>query len=195
MRRLLASLLVVTILFFGAEAKAEPKEFSFDKSHTSILFRISHGGFSDFIGEFLEYDGKVILDEANPANSSVEVTIRPEGIDTDLPDFDKKLQDKNFFNTAEFPEAKFVSNEVEMTGENTAIVHGDFTMLGQTHPITLDVTLNKIDNDVWRGTYKAGFSATAVIDRTLWDLSYGAPTIGSHVSIIIETEVDRPQDN
>ncbi len=185
-------MMAAVIWGMSSPAYAEAEKFTFDTSHTSILFFINHGGFSDFVGEFLDYDGHVMLDEDNPEDSSIDVTIKPRGIKTDLPDFDDKLQNDSFFNTSAFPNARFVSTKVEQTGENTAKVTGDFTMLGVTKPLVLDITLNKIGKDQWRNTYKAGFSITGTIKRSEWGLTYALPAVGDDVRLMIEAEVERP---
>ncbi len=166
--------------------------YTFDKAHTNILFKIDHAGFSKFVAEFQEYDGTVMLDFDKPEESAVNIVIKPAGIDTDLPDFDKKLQGKEFFNSEEFPEATFKSTKIMTTGENTAQVTGDFTLRGVTKPLTLDVTLNKHGYDKWRKTYKAGFSAKGVFKRSEWGFDTYVPVVGDEVHLLIEAEVERP---
>lgn len=191
MKHHLRTATALTLLLFAAPSQAADT-YSFDKAHTSIQFKIDHAGFSKFIGEFMEYDGSITLDEDKPERSNVNITIRPEGINTDLPDFDKKLQGKKFFNSEAFPEATFTSTRVITTGEKTADIVGDFTLLGVTKPLTLHATLNKMGYDKWRDRYKAGFSLHGSFKRSEWGLDTYVPVIGDEVIIEIETEIDRP---
>ena len=166
--------------------------FTFDAGHTYIGFEIDHLGFSQTLGEFTKYDGTLKLDRANLANSSVEVTIDTNSIDTDQADFDEHLRSADFFNVAVHPTMTFKSTKVEAVDADTLKVTGDFTMLGQTRPVVLDVELNKIAPHPFRPTIEvAGFSATTTIDRTQWGFDKYAPAVGAEVKIRIETEFNR----
>lgn len=191
--KLFSTLLVSTALF-AASVQAEPKEFTFDKSHTNIVWGISHAGFSNFLGEFMDYDGKVMLDEQDPTKSSVEVTFKTGSARSDNDTLDGKLKGADFFNTEKFPEATFKSTKVTKTGEKTAKVDGELTLLGVTKPVTLDVTLNKIGLDKWQNKHKAGFHATTTFKRSDFGMKYLVPDVGDEVTITIDTELFRERE-
>lgn len=166
--------------------------FKFDPAHTYVGFEIDHLGFSKTFGEFTKYDGTLNLDRDNLANSSIEVTIDTGSIDTDQADFDEHLKSADFFNVAAHPAMTFKSTKVEDVGNGTLKVTGDFTMLGQTHPVVLDAKLNKIAPHPFNPKVEvAGFSASTTIDRTQWGFDKYAPAIGAEVKIRIETEFNR----
>jgi polyisoprenoid-binding protein YceI len=50
---------------------------------------------------------------------------------------------------------------------------GDLTIKDVTKPVTLDVEFNGVATDPW-GNEKAGFEATADINRTDWGLTWNA---------------------
>jgi polyisoprenoid-binding protein YceI len=166
--------------------------YAFDTSHTKILFMIDHAGFSKFVGEFRQYEGDVSLDLDAPEKGNITIRIMPDGIETGLPDFNEKLKGKEFFNTSEHPVAVFKSTKITMTGKNTADVTGDFTLLGVTKPLTLQMTHNKHGYDKWRKAYKAGFSIRGAFKRSEWGFDTYVPVVGDEVSLLIETEVERP---
>jgi len=183
--------LAAALALLAAPAFAADK-FTFDAGHTYIGFEIDHLGFSQTLGEFTGYDGTLTLDRANLANSSIDVTINTASIDTDQPDFDEHLRSADFFNVAAHPTMTFRSTKVETVDDDTLRVTGDFTMLGQTHPVVLDVELNKIAMHPFRPTIEvAGFSATTTLDRTRWGMDKYAPAVGTEVTIRIETEFNR----
>ena len=166
--------------------------FKFDAGHTYIGFEIDHLGFSQTLGEFTKYDGTLLLDRSDLAKSSIEVNIDTASIDTDQDDFDEHLRGADFFNVAQHPSMAFKSTKVEDAGDGMLKVTGDFTMLGQTHPVVLDVKLNKVAPHPFRPTVEvAGFSARTTIDRTTWGLDKYAPAVGASVTIRIETEFNR----
>lgn len=168
-------------------------EFRFDAGHTYIGFEIDHLGFSKTLGEFLKYEGTLVLDRENLARSSIEVSIDAASIDTDQEDFDEHLRSADFFDVANHPTMRFKSTKVEDLGNGRLKVTGDFTMLGKTHPVVLDVSMNKVAPHPFRPTIEvAGFSARTTLDRTQWGMDKYAPAVGKDVSIRIETEFNRP---
>lgn len=178
----------LAVLFAGS-ASAEPQEYIFDKSHSHIGMTWDHLGFSDFRARFSNFSGTLILDEATPENSSLEIVIPIVSIDTGSAVFDEHLQGEDFFNAAVYPTATFKSTRVVLTGEKTAMVHGDLTIRGVTQPVTLDVVLNKIADHPMTGKKAAGFTATAQIERSAFGLDYFVPAVSDEVDIFVSTEV------
>lgn len=170
-------------------AQAAPEQFVFDDTHTDILFAVSHLGFSKTYGRFNRSEGLITLDASNPENSSVEVTIDASSIDSNLQKRDDHLRGGDFFNVATHPTITYKSTEISVTGENTAMVTGDLTMLGVTKPVTLDVTLNKAGpSPAAPDKTVAGFSATATLKRSDFGMTYGLPVLGDEVEMIFEIE-------
>lgn len=177
----------VFILSAALPAQAEPVRYDFDKSHTQIQFFSDHGGFSTQEGEFHDFDGFFAFDREKPENSSIDVTIQTASIDMDSERWDTHMKSADFFNVEKFPAMTFKSTEIKVTGDNTADITGDLTLLGVTKPVTLHVTHNKSGENM-RGTFVSGFSAVATIDRTQWGMNYGVPMMSPMIDIRIETE-------
>lgn len=188
MRKQIITTIASIVVLTSAAAKAADT-YSFDKSHTHILFYVSHFGFSTTQGEFLDFDGTLLLDPEDPANSTVSVTIDAASIDTGYAERDEHLRTADFFDVEQFPVISFESRDVEMTGDDTAIVTGDLTILGETREVQLDVKLNGMGPHPFReGVSVAGFDATATILRSDFGMSYGVPAVGDEVEIRITTE-------
>ena len=123
------------------------------------------------------------------------MTIDPTSIETDYPypekkDFDKKLVQKaEWFNATKFPEIKFTSTAIEMTGENTAIMTGDLTFLGVTKSLSFSVTFNgAMKKQPFSKKPTVGFSATGSLKRSEWGMATYVPNIGDEVMLLIEAE-------
>ena len=174
------------LIFMPSPALAD--RFEFDRSHTKILFFVNHLGFADSIGEFTDYDGYFVFDEKAPEKSSVFVTIKPAGIRTSSSALDEKLQNEEFFNSAAFPEIKFASSGIKVTGTNTGEITGDVTLLGVTKPVTLKVTFNKADFHPYSKEYVAGFGAETSFNRSDFGMSAYTPAVGDEVRLLIQTE-------
>jgi polyisoprenoid-binding protein YceI len=59
-------------------------------------------------------------------------------------------------------------------------------MLGQSHPVTLDVRLNRMGPLPNNQRQAAGFTATGTLQRSGWGSTTAAQLIGNDVSIRIE---------
>lgn len=177
-------------------AQAAPDSFTFDKTHTKVMFSYFHVGMSTQYARFDTVDGDVVFDVEKPENSKVSVTIDPASVDTDVKPLDDHLKAEDFFNVAKYPKVTFVSTEVRKTGTKTYQIVGNLTMKGKTHPVTLDATLNHLGDHPLAGFIKAyagatfaGFSARTRIRRSDFDLGLYAPLTSDVVDIIIETEL------
>lgn len=187
----LAFLTGVMFLVPGKPAQAQIERYSFDKAHTQILFFVSHLGFSMSEGEFLEFDGGFTFDRTEPENSEVQVTIDAGSIEMDHKKWNEHMKSADFFHVEKYPQLTFQSTDINVTGEETAEITGDLTMLGVTKPVTLDVTYNKSGKHPFSGKYVSGFSATAELKRSDFGMDYGLPGVGDTVSIRIEVEGER----
>lgn len=184
MRRFVAFLLLCAFAFPAEAADT----YTIDPDHTSIVWRVSHFGLSFPAGKFAGAEGRLVLDEAHPQNSTLIVTVRPENILTGIPKLDTHLKSADFFDVANFPTATFVSNRIEMTGKDSAKVHGTLTLHGVSKPLILDVKLNRIAYIEQFKRKKAGFSATATIKRSDFGMSYGIPDVGDEARLWISSE-------
>jgi polyisoprenoid-binding protein YceI len=191
---LAAIALIWALLATAAQAETpQGGTYVIDDTHVHASFKVSHVGFSSTIGNFDTVSGDIVINADDLTASTVNVTIDTASIDTAHKERDEHLRNADFFNVAEYPEMTFTSTAIEVTGDNTAKVTGDLTMLGETHPVTLDVTLNKAAEHPFSKKYVAGFSATGTLDRTQWGMDYGVPAVGSEIELLIEAEAMRQE--
>lgn len=169
---------------------AEPVAQEFDVSHTYVGFEIDHFGFSTTYGQFEQLSGDFALDMDNPAASSVNVTIDVKSLDTGHDLRDEHLMGEKWLNGEAFPTMTFASETVEVTGENTARVTGNLTLLGVTKPVTLDVTHTKTGPHPFDPSKTvSGFNASTTIKRSDFGMTHAVPAVGDEVKIVISTEV------
>ncbi len=164
-----------------------------DPVHTHVLFKTERFGLSNTIGSFSQITGELMLDEANPENSSVTATIDVASLRSDDATREGHLKGENWLDAAAYAEITFVSTGVEQIDAGSARVTGDLTVRGQTKPVTLDVTLNNIGTDPVSKRKAVGFSATARINRHDFGVSIAEKLIGADVEIIIETLAIAPE--
>ncbi|HOO51178.1 MAG TPA: YceI family protein [Alphaproteobacteria bacterium] len=198
MKKILLLSAATTAIMFGAvsSANAAAETYTFDPFHTNLYWQANHFGFSNPSGKFATVSGTVTLDEKSPELSKVDVTVNTGSISTGIDLFNEHLRADKFFNSEQFPTATFSSNKVEITGPDTAVVTGDLTLVGVTKPVTLDVKLNKIGENPISKLKTAGFSATGVVKRSEFGISYALPGVSDEVQIAIEAEANvQPETN
>ena len=181
-------LALVLLIMSPAVAQAAVERYTFDKTHTQILFFVSHLGYSLSQGEFHKFDGLIEFDRENPENSKVHVTIYPGSADMDDKTWNKHMKNQDFFDIGEHPKATFKSTKITVTGENTADIEGRLKLKGITEPVTLKVVFNKAGVNPYTNKYTAGFSATAKIKRSDFNIRFGLPVVGNDVYLRFEVE-------
>ena len=174
-----------------ALAAAAPEAYKLDPSHSQIVFSYDHLGFSTSYGMFSGFDGTIMFDKEDPANSSVELSIPVESIITGWQARTDHFLSPDFFNVSAAPAATFTSTDVEVTGENTAKITGDLSVAGATNPITMDVTFNKAGMHPMAQKEWMGASATATIKRSDFNLGKFAPAVSDEVDLIISVEAEK----
>ena len=168
---------------------ALPSQWQLDDSHTRVGFSVNHLGFSTTMGHFNDVKGVVNYDVKAPSKTNMSFTIATDSIDTNWNARDEHLKKAEFFNVAKYPTMTFKSTSVKFINPQQAKVTGDFTMLGQTKPLTLDVTLNKIANSPLTKEPVIGFRATGNIDRAAYGMTAFADGITTNVPIQIDGEL------
>jgi len=162
-----------------------------DVAHTQVGFAVRHMAVSKVRGRFTKFEGTVQIAE-DPALSSVNVTIDATSVDTQDETRNNHLRTNDFFDVENHPTWTFVSTSVVPDGKKWKVT-GDLTIRGITRPVTLETSLEGVVKDPY-GNLRAGFSATAEIDREDFDVSFGAVmdagglVVAKKVTIEIEAE-------
>ena len=184
---LIKALLMGAILLGGVGASAEPLKFQIDRSHANFGFDVHHFGYSRTVGRFNDFAGNLLIDEAQPAKSTIEVTVKTTSIDTNHKMRDDHLRSADFFNVEKYPTMTFKSVGITMMDEKRGKVAGDFTMLGVTKPVTLDFILTRDlpnPNPVNLSIRTLGFQAEGKIKRSDYGMTlYVGDPIGDEVNV------------
>jgi len=183
-----ATLAVVAGLSGAAFSAQAADSYKLDPTHTSVIFIVNHLGFSDYQGRFGGVTGELTLDREDPSASSATITIDLNQIDSGVEALDNHMKTADFFNVEEFPTATFTSTSVELVGDNAATVTGDLTLLGETKPLVLDVTLSGEGTHPMTGDEVVGFSADGVVTRTDYGMDFLVPGVGDEVTLQISSE-------
>ncbi len=168
-------------------------KYSADITHSSVLWKLDHSGFSMYRARFNDFTADIDLNPEDFTKSSVVVEIKVDSVDTAYPyaekkDFNKKIAEQ-IIGSKDAPLITFKSTEVSELNDGKFTIVGELSMAGQTHSITLDAQLNGSTPDhPFAKKPLVGFSATTSLDRTVWGVSKYAPRIGAEVFVEIEGE-------
>lgn len=173
-------------------AFAVTETYTFDPEHTFVTWQINHLGFTNQTGKWYA-NGSIELDNAKIQNSKVSVTIKVSDMVTGIPALDEHLKGKLFFDVEKYPTATFVSDKIEVTGNNSAKVQGKLTVHGVTKPITLSIKLNKKDVNPISNKLTMGLSGTAELKRSDFNINTLLPALGDEVKLSIEAEATKSQ--
>jgi len=161
-------------------------KYIFDVAHSSIQFKVSHLGYSWIYGRFNKFEGSFELDEANIANSKVSLTVDTGSVDTNHAKRDKHFRSGDFLTADKFPQAKFVSTSVKSAGPGTLDVSGDFTLMGVTVPLTLNMKHIGGGNDPWGG-FRQGYEGTATFNTGSFGMAYKkAKAVDVELIVVVE---------
>jgi polyisoprenoid-binding protein YceI len=109
----------------------------FSPANTRISFVGIHVGDDPKprLGGFAEFQGHAIVDPANNAINSIAIDIKVDSVWSQFKKLTGHLKNADFFDTAKFPSARFVSSEIKMGDNGECIVAGNLTLHGQTKPV------------------------------------------------------------
>ncbi|WP_343580046.1 YceI family protein [Acinetobacter sp.] len=167
---------------------AAPVDYKIDPTHTATVFSWNHFGFSTPSANFTDIQGTIKVDNAKPANSSVEVTIPLSSVNTNVPALDKEFQEEAWFNAAKYPNITFKSTKVETKDKKHFKITGDLTVKGVTKPVVLDAVLNKQGEHPMAKVPAIGFNATTSFNRSTFGIGNYVPNVGDKITVNITTE-------
>jgi polyisoprenoid-binding protein YceI len=165
--------------------------WTIDPVHSEVSFLVRHMMVSKVRGTFRTFSGTLVT-AADPTQSSVTAEIALDSIDTGNEQRDNHVRSADFFDVAQFPTMTYRSTGIRAAGDGF-VVDGDLTLKGVTRQVPLSLELNGFTPDPYGGT-RAGFSATAQINRRDFGVDISMPmdgggvVVGDKVSIVLEIE-------
>jgi polyisoprenoid-binding protein YceI len=184
MKRLILLAIAATI---STAAVAAPETYVIDSNHSMPRFSYSHFGYSTQLSRFDKATGKIVIDRA-AKTGSVDVTIDTTSVNTGFALFNEHIQGDDFFNTAKFPTATFVSNKMNFEGDKPVSIDGTLTIKGVSKPETLTVTSFMCMPHPMLKKDACGANATVVVKRSDFNMSKHVPYVSDEVTITLPVE-------
>jgi len=177
--------------------------YQLDKSHASLLLRVSHLGFSTYTTRFSRFDAELTFDPANLAASQVVTTIDTASLEMDgAPQACIDIvRGPQLLDTAKFPQITFRSDRVHVSS-NSLEITGTLNLHGVTRPLVLTATFNGGFAGVPMDPHaRVGFSAHGSFKRSDFGMGFGVPPpgttfgVGDLIDVSIEAEFTGPPLN
>jgi polyisoprenoid-binding protein YceI len=192
--RFLVAMLVLAASALPATAAAAPETYRFDPVHTQVWFSAEHQGFSHPLGRLRVKEGWFAFDAQDWSASRVDVTIDLASADLGDGKWNDTVKSGQFLDVERWPTARYVGHSVEKTGAAAGVIHGELYFRGDSRPVDVAFTLNRVGSDPYLFKRKAGFSATAVLQRSAFGMKRYADVVGENVTLRLEIEGIRDGD-
>jgi polyisoprenoid-binding protein YceI len=163
------ALILLPLLLAAIPAAARDWQVDADKS--SLTFK---GTYEDgpFAGKFARFDAVIAYDEADLTKDRFDVKVNVASVETESSERDETLKTPDFFDSARFPAARFITQSFGKGSDGGLEAKGTLTIRDVTKPVTLKVK--------WTGT---GNTATLDVDTTLNRLDFGLGVGGDWADI------------
>jgi polyisoprenoid-binding protein YceI len=176
--------LAILLLALALPCAAAATDYTVQPAGSTLGFSNTFQGES-FNGQFGQWTAAISYDAANLASSKFDVEVTLASVKTGDADRDGALPGPDFFDTAKFPKAHFVTTGFRQSG-GKVIADGTLTLRGVTKPVTLEVTFKP-----------QGSGATLDVAGTVKRLDFGVGTgdyadtsvIGGDVKVIAHLQL------
>ena len=172
-------------------ANITPGSYVLDENHAYVSASYSHLGLSNQQLQFRDFQAQLELDGKNMEDSHVFISIDASSVSTALTELDDELKSEAFFDVETYPEIRFESSSYQEHSESTGVLTGDLTIVGETRPVVLDVTINSAAMNPLNRKEMIGFSANGVVNRSEFGLTAYTPMISDELSLNIQVEFER----
>jgi polyisoprenoid-binding protein YceI len=136
-----------------------------DMSKSTVIATSKQMGVS-VDGKFKKFDAQVSFDAAKPEAGSANITLDMSSYDLGDDEYNKQIRGKEWFDSATFPKATFVSSGIAAAGGNQYKVTGKITIKGKSQTITVPVTVTQ------QGATET-FDGSLPVKRTQFDVGTG----------------------
>lgn len=174
----------------AADLSAVPSgAYTVDDTHAYINFSYNHLGLSNPTLSFDDFTVDLDLNNEDPTQSSISVSIDPASVITGSDIWKEHLTSADWFDVAAHPTITFESTAVEAAGDGAYKVMGDLTVKGESKPVSLNVAINAAMNHPMSGDPVIGLDASGEVLRSDFGLGKFAPNVSDEIALNISVEM------
>ncbi|WP_019413581.1 YceI family protein [Paenisporosarcina sp. TG20] len=170
------------------------KKWNIDASHSSIGFQVKHMMVSKVRGNFGDFGAEVEANETDLTGANIAFNIKVASINTGSEDRDNHLRSADFFDIENYPEIKFVANDITKKGDEYEIA-GNLTIKDVTKPVVFEAVYEGSGKNPW-GQEVVGFTSEAKINRKEFGLTWnqaletGGVLVGEDIKITLDIQAN-----
>ena len=144
-----------------ASTSVAARDWQVDAAKSSLTFKGTYQN-GPFDGKFKKFDATIAFDEADTAKDRFDVKVDLASVDTQSSERDDTLRTADFFDTAKFPQAHFVTQSFAKAADGTLEAQGSLTIRDKSKPVALKVKFSG-----------SGDTGTLDVDATLNRMDFG----------------------
>lgn len=167
--------------------------YRYDTVHSQVVFSVDHDGFSRPFGRLHIARGWLRFDPDDWSDAATELDIDLASLDMGDAGWNGAVLGKAFLDAARERYAHFASTSVERTDATHGVLHGRLTLRGVNRELAIPFTFNRQARTIFGLHTVAGFSATAMLDRTDFGMTSHLGSVGRRVALWLEIEAIRQQ--
>jgi polyisoprenoid-binding protein YceI len=130
--------LALASLFAATAASAAPLKTDPAKSSVAAVFKQMNVPVE---AKFKTFTAQIDYDAAKPESAKASVDIQTASMDLGDAEYNREVSKKEWFNTAQFPKASFISTSIKPAGAGKLNVAGKLTIKGKTADVSFPLTV------------------------------------------------------
>lgn len=134
-----------TVVLLGCAAPALAQAWQMDAAHSTLAFTNTYQDVQ-YTGQFRRFDAKIDYDPNDLAHAKFDVGIDITSLDTQNSERDHAALGADFFDTAKFPQAHFVTTVFRKGADGKVTAEGVLTLRGISKPVALMVSFKPNGN-------------------------------------------------
>lgn len=132
-------------MLLGWAAPALAQTWQVDAAHSALTFTNTYQNV-EYTGQFHRFGAEIVYDPNDLVHAKFDVSVDIASLDTQNSERDHTALGADFFDTAKFPKAHFVTTAFRKTTDGRVVADGVLTLRGVGKPVALTVRF-KPDGD------------------------------------------------
>ena len=161
--------------------------YTIDPEYTVPSFEVEHLGFTTQRGRFDKTEGKVVLDMA-AKKGMVEFTIYTSSLDMGSRAWTVHVSSVGLFDIERFPTMTFKSDRLLFDGDKVVGAEGQFTLLGVSKPITVQVNRFSCGVNPLNKKPMCAADISGTLKRSDFGMVKYIPTVSDSIKISVPVE-------
>jgi polyisoprenoid-binding protein YceI len=130
----------LAVLLTGTTLLAAAVPLKTDVAHSSVSATFKQMNVP-VESNFKRFSAQIDYDPTHPENATAKVDIDTASLDMGQADYNKEIAKKEWFNSAQYPKASFVSSSIKPAGAGKLAVTGKLTIKGKTQDVSFPLSV------------------------------------------------------